>query len=264
MQYKSKSRIFFNIIIPALTGIFSFLAKSTYFNKLLLQYITDNTKVIYIQEFLLGLSVIITSIIISYTLFKKDKDNATSKNESEKLLSMVKDIFNRTLSSALGLNIDFNVRIFVPHKSLKYKLLHKLKGEYPLAFVIKNYSYLAKRDKTDNLKFIVSPPSSAQGLVGKTYSSGKIVFDDDLESTNHTTYNLTEYQISKTNDLRFSITCPVYDPNNHIVAIVAFDTSTSIKIDTSNEKTICDAINNFSRLLFDSIPCYFKPEGGLL
>lgn len=264
MENKYKKHYIKNIFIPFITAILSYFAKSSCFFNTLAKFKIPSETISNIQEYCLLGSIILSSLIISVTLFRQDNKIKIAKVQSENLIAMVKDSFNKTINSELNQEIDFNVRIFVPHKSFYYKLMHRINKNHPLEFVIKNYANLAKSDKTNELRFIVEPKDQAQGLVGKTYTSRKIVYDNNLYNNNDTTYNLNEYQISKTNDLKFSLTCPIMDSHNNIVSIVAFDTTNSVNINQRNENTISRAVNNFSRLLYDSIPDYFKPEGGLL
>lgn len=264
MKNKYKKHYIVNILLPFLTAILSFLAKSNWFNEILLQFKLDASIISKIQDICLGISVLLTSLIISVTLFIKDNKIRVAKEQSEHLIAMVKDTFNTTLNAELHQKNEFNIRIFVPHKSLLYKFLHIFNKNYPLSFVIKNHSHLAKCDKTNELSFIVFPADKAQGLVGQTYTNRKIVYDCKLDENNKTGYNLTEYQQSKTDDLKFSLTCPILNSNNEIISIVAFDTVNSVNITSQNESTICKAVNNFSRLLYESIPDYFKSEGGII
>lgn len=116
---------------------------------------------------------------------------------------------------------------------------------------------------TKGLKFQVCPSEKMQGLVGECYNKGKIVFDDNLKKTNSELYNLTEYQIHKTNDLKFIIVCPVFSEEKEIISIVAFDCKHEIKLEKSNDNFI-NAILNYTQQLYEYVPELMKCEGGIL
>ena len=85
-----------------------------------------------------------------------------------------------------------------------------------------------------------------------------MVFDDNLEHSNSTDYNLGENQISRTSNLKWSICCPIFDTNNAVVAILALDGKSKITIAEENAPILNEHIVAFSRLLYDSVPQLFK------
>ena len=89
----------------------------------------------------------------------------------------------------------------MPRMSVIQRICVWLKIQTKNIYYIKNIEGLAEKDITDNLKFEVSP--NRQGLVGECYEQKAILYDDDLENSNEINYNLTHYQIAKTNQLKF-------------------------------------------------------------
>ena len=107
------------------------------------------------------------------------------------------------------------------------------------------------------MEFEVSP--DPQGLVGLCYNIRSVVYDDDLERNNgDDIYNLTEYQLSRTTNLKWSICCPVFDTSNTVIAILALDGKNQITIDDNNKSEIRNQIVVFSRLLYDAVPQLFR------
>ena len=133
----------------------------------------------------------------------------------------------------------------------------KLKNYY-----IKNIDGLAESDITNNLKFEVYP--NKQGLVGDCYDQKAIVYDDDMENSNETNYNLTHYQIAKTNELRFILACPIFSESEEIIAIMSFDTCDRIKVKDESKDILRSMVLNFTQSLYESIPELFKAKGGIL
>ena len=92
----------------------------------------------------------------------------------------------------------------------------------------------------------------------------KMVYDDNLIQSNSTDYHLSEYQINKTNDLRFIIVCPIFSENGDVIAIIAFDSKNDIKVTQENKEALSDLILNYTQQLYEKVPELFKAKGGLL
>ena len=209
------------------------------------------------------LGVILTFLLLTKNLISHEIEEEKYKKQAKQLLKYNKDILVSALSEYLGkeyCNID--IRIFVPQKSICWYIGHAFDKNIPLKFKIKNIEGLADAGITNNLSFQVSPEEGAQGLVGECYQQRKIVYDENLQETNDTGYNLTDYQKSRTNDLKFIIVCPVFGNEKDIDAIVAFDCKHDIKIHDHEDKFI-NAILNYTQQLHEYVPELFKKEGGI-
>lgn len=156
------------------------------------------------------------------------------------------------------------MRIFVPEKTLKWRITHIINKNNALFFRIKNIDGLAEAGITNDLKFQVLPPEEKQGLVGECFVTKKMVYDDNLIQSNSTDYHLSEYQINKTNDLRFIIVCPIFSENGEVIAIIAFDSKNDIKVTQENKEALSDLILNYTQQLYEKVPELFKAKGGLL
>ena len=85
-----------------------------------------------------------------------------------------------------------------------------------------------------------------------------MVYDDDLEHTNDTSYSLDRIQVSRTSNLKWSICCPVFDDKNTVVAIIALDGKTKITIDKEKENDLKEELYVFTRMLYDYVPQLFR------
>lgn len=208
------------------------------------------------------IGVVSTFLFLTTGMISHELEEQKYKRQSQQLIKYNKDILINALSEYLGkeyCNID--IRIFVPRKTILWRVGHHFKRNMSLHFCIKNIDGLADAGVTNNLKFQVAPAEKAQGLVGVCYKERKIIYDDNLENTNDSEYNLTDYQKSKTNDLKFIIVCPVFK-ETEIEAIVAFDCKHEIKINQQEDKFI-KAILNYTQQLHEYVPELFKCKGGI-
>lgn len=228
------------------------------------QYIGSAVNIQNIKDWCSIIGLVLTFIFLTISLIIHEIEEERYKTQSKQLLKYNKDIFTNAITEYLGreyCNID--IRIFVPNKPISWKIIHFFNKDYPLKFIIRNFDGLAEAGMTNNLSFQVSPKDSAQGLVGDCYQKRKIIYDDNLQETNDTSYNLNDYQKSKTHDLKFIIVCPLFENGKDIKAIVAFDCKHKIKIEKKNDKFI-DAILNYTQQLYEYIPELFKSKGGII
>jgi len=228
------------------------------------KYIGSAVNIQYLKDSCSIIGIFMTFILLTSNVIIHEIEEERYKNQAKQLLKYNKDIFINALSEYLGreyCNID--IRIFVPRKTICWRIAHHFNKDFPLLFSIKNVRGLADAGMTNNLSFQVYPENSIQGLVGECYQQRKIIYDDNLQETNNTQYNLTDYQKSKTSDLKFIIVCPVFGNEKDIEAIVAFDCKHSIKIEKTNDKFI-NAILNYTQQLHEYVPELFKSKGGII
>lgn len=169
---------------------------------------------------------------------------------------MVKTIFGSTLENILEKKpINFNMRIFVPVKTPSY-FWFKLTKRGTVCFEIKNIAPFARSDTTAHLRFRVTPNS--QGLVGDCYCQKEIIYDDNLQQTNATNWNLEEMQIARTGSLLWSICIPIIDQSNSVIAVISLD-SVDTPVDISAHRAeLAPFLMTFATLLHDSAPGLFK------
>lgn len=226
-------------------------------------YIGSAVNIQVVKDVCSMLGIFTTFIFLTSNVIIHEIEEDKYKTQAKQLIKYNKDILTSALSEYLGkeyCNID--IRIFVPYKTVWWRIAHLFNKNMPLQFGIKNIEGLAEAGVTNNLKFQVSPQDKVQGLVGECYQQRKMIYDDNLQETNDKDYNLTDYQISKTNDLKFIIVCPVFSEARDIVAIVAFDCKHEIKINTKEDK-FSNAILNYTQQLYEYVPELFKSKGGI-
>lgn len=229
------------------------------------RYIGENVNIELIKNILTLICVLSTFILLTRNLIIAELNEVRFRRQSTDLIRYTKEIMTTTLARVLGKEYcEINIRIFVPKKGFIWKLRHFFKREEKLEFWIKNIDGLADAGVTNNLKFRVLPEKEKQGLVGECFSSKGMVYDDNLVESNEKNYNLSKYQISKTNDLRFIIVCPTFSDDVNIDAIVAFDSKNDIKITEANKNVLINLVLNYTQQLHENIPELFKPKGGFL
>lgn len=229
------------------------------------RYVGENVDVEIVKSIFFLASLLLTFGLLTLNLIKSELNEERFRRQSTDLIKYTKEIMITALTKALGKEYcEINIRIFVPKKNLMWKLRHLLGREEKLEFWIKNIDGLADAGVTNNLKFRVLPEKEKQGLVGECFSCRKMVYDDNLVESNEVSYNLSEYQINKTSDLRFIIVCPTFNDDASIDAIVAFDSKNIIKVTKENESVLTNLILNYTQQLHEKIPELFKPKGGFL
>ncbi|WP_040328097.1 hypothetical protein [Clostridium ihumii] len=256
-----KIKVILNAIIFALVPtILAYLGKSYNILNYLKEneYIGNKVNINFIKEICLFLNIIATFLIVTLKGIKSNINEKNLTKQRDNLLKQCKEILTSALSSELDKeHLELNVRIFVKRKeTLKEKFKKICRIDYPVEFIIKNITGFANDDVTSKLKFEVAP--NPVGLVGRTFKDKCIYYDCDLENTNTSMYNLSHSQINKTNDLKFSLTCPIFKTKDEVVAILAIDSRQKIDISGKNEKIITNSVNNFSTQLYEYVPDLFK------
>ena len=227
------------------------------------QYIGANIDLTFWKEIFFVLSIVFTFILCTCNIISTKSKEEDYHIQRDNLLKQCKDILTESLSSEFGMeHLAIDIRIFVPNITWKNKVVNFLKKTNKVVYIIKNIDKLADAGTTNNLQFEVSPTPC--GLVGKCYQTKNVVYDDKLEHTNKTDYSLLEHQISKTQNLKFSLACPIFDANGNITAILAIDSQQHITINEQREEILLKAITNFSQLLYEHVPELFRKKGGLL
>lgn len=244
----------------------------------LLQYISNSNLLEILQKAqIIGMAVdvpkvktviglfgcVLTAFMLVYYQWSAEKKIANLEKINNQLLELHKKSFVKLLSSKVSNTFEkINIRIFVPHYSLKYYLSCKRH----LEFVIKNFSELADTGITNNLRFQVLPTASAEGLVGDCYNSKRMVYDDNLEETNEQNYHLSEYQKNKTRTLKFSMVCPLFKNKQEVVAVVAFDSEEKVVMPSKNSeeyRQLTQLVLTYSQTLYETVPELFKEERGV-
>lgn len=260
------------IALPtAISSFLSYAAQSDLFFDKLIEYgiFSESINISLAQDYCLWIGIFISFIFLSSNLFITKIKYNKMLCQRNLLIKMSKDLLTSTLGARfLSNSSNFDIRIFVPKHPTIYSLSNSklfkclTKNNEKLTvkkkFSIINDELIAEEGITKGLQFEVFP--NPQGLVGKCYNSGLMVYDDNLEKTNSTIYSLNKNQIAKTSNLKWSICCPVFNDNEDIIAIIALDGKTKIRIDDDEDKKdeLRQQMIGYSRMLYDSVPQLFR------
>lgn len=260
------------VIFSLFPALFAYLGQSDnildYLQKK--QYVGIGVNINGLKDLCLVVSILLTFLLLTVNLICSQMRENAYKKQRLAFIKFNKEIFIKTLIDALGKEYaNINIRIFVPDKPVLWhikRLIAKLfRKNIKLFFKIKNIEGLAEPGLTNNLSFEVEP--NHQGLVGECYQKHQMILDDNLEESNETNYNLNGYQINKTNNLKFILVCPLFDmnKNDEIKAIVAFDSTFPIKVDTKDkERILRRSVLNYTQQLQEYAPELFERESGIL
>lgn len=253
-------RYIIDIAVPALTA---YLAASDSLLKFLIGHniLAKNFNISLFQDICLLINIVFTTFVLCLRLIRYEHREESSIRKISGLYNMVKKIIQSNLSHISGdSNISFDLRIFVPKRSIScfIKSLFHIKTEK--WFFIRNIEPFANKDITEHLKFRVDP--DPQGLVGSAYSKKSIVYDDNLAETNSTSYSLDQAQVSRTSALLWSICVPILNEKNEVIAIMALDSNTSRLDISANKDAIRTLTNTIAIMMKDSVPELFKSGVG--
>ncbi len=171
---------------------------------------------------------IIWAGLISPVQLAKTKKQLEAKNKKfNELLAFNNETYFKSVKTTLKKhNKNFNTRIFVPHKSISARWARIWNKK--LVFALKEFEGFTDPLPAVSLHFEVTP--TTQGLVGKACKEKAIVVDCEVNPQN---YNLTHYQQSKTNDVKFCSTAPIFNSKNDVIAVLAVDSTDDIQFDDS-------------------------------
>ena len=260
MNRKIVKQIISVVFLSAIPAFLSYLANSSLIFDKLIEYgfLGGTINIPLVQDYCLWIGIVFSVIVLSVNLIvtKVKYDHILEQRNS--LIKMIKNISSGALGKRfLSDSSSFDIRIFIPKYPMLYKIADYLKiKNIHKKFIIKNVDLIADQGITKNLQFEVYPRK--EGLVGACYQTKAMIHDDDLENTNDKNYNLGRNQIDRTSNLKWSICCPVCDDNDSVVAIIALDGKTRIKIDKDKENALKEEFVTFSRMLYDSVPQLFR------
>lgn len=252
-------RYIIDIAVPALSA---YLANNDSLVQFLInkKILSNQFNVGQFQNICLIVNILFTTFVLYMKILLNEAKEESSKRKISGLYKMVKTFIQSNLGQISGdKNISFDLRIFVPKRSILAflrKIFHKRNEKW---FYIRNIEPFASRDTTEHLKFRVDP--DPQGLVGQAYSTKSIVYDDNLSVTNSIAYSLDQTQVSRTSNLLWSICVPVLDEKNEVIAIVALDSNTTKLNIKDNKDEIRNITNTLAVMMNDSVPEFFKKKG---
>jgi hypothetical protein len=163
-------------------------------------------------------------LITPFQLASTKRKLAKKENQYAELLAFNKETYFKSIKETLKKhNKNFRSRIFISDKGFKAwwnNTWHK-KG----SFKLEEIKGISDPIHTTSLHFEFKP--SVQGLVGKACIEKAIIVDCNVNPDN---YNLTHFQKSKTSDVRFCSTAPIFNKKNEVVAVLAIDSDDHIQL----------------------------------
>lgn len=253
-------KVVVDLILSAISAFLSYLASSSLiFDKLIAAGILGSgVDIDDLQEKCLWFGIVFSAIVLTWRLIYRNIKIASITEQRNNLIKMNKETLAESLRQKLSQNsLDFDIRIFIPQHPWLYKAANKFgRNRMKRRFIIKNIDLIAEQGTTKKLKFEVYPCS--QGLVGACYTQKSIVFDDNLIKTNSTEYNLSHLQITRTASLRWIICCPIFNESDDVVAIISLDGKSIIELTDETVSNLKEDIIGFSRMLYDSVPEFFR------
>lgn len=175
---------------------------------------------------------LITPVQLARTKIKLEDKN----NQFNDLLAFNKETYFKSIKETLKKhNKSFNTRLFLPKNGF-FAWWNKVRNN-KVEFTLKEFKGICDPLHTRSLHFEVTP--TTQGLVGKACKEEAIIVDCQV---NPDSYNLTHYQVSKTNDVKFCSTAPIFNKNNKVIAVLAVDSNDDIQLDDIQIKQWKDQI----------------------
>lgn len=163
-------------------------------------------------------------IAYPYQIASLKKEQKNNSNKLNSLFKFQKElIFTAIEKDIKKYNKNFRTRIFVPENGLQGFWNRYIRKN--IIFQYKNIDGVTDSIKANTLRFLVYP--KIEGLVGRTYNEKSIMIDCNVNSEE---YNLTPYQKSKTSDVKFCTTIPLFDTNDNIKAILAIDSNKEVTL----------------------------------
>ncbi|HRH04159.1 MAG TPA: hypothetical protein PK809_14915 [Bacteroidia bacterium] len=160
---------------------------------------------------------------------KKNKLELKTKQYDE-LLAFNKETYFKSIKETLKKhNKSFNTRLFVPCKG--FRAWWNKQWNEKISFTLKEFKGISDPLNTKTLHFDVLP--TTQGLVGKACKEKAIIVDCQVQPDK---YNLTYYQVSKTHDVKFCSTAPIFNSNNDVIAVLSVDSNDDIQFDDNELK----------------------------
>lgn len=260
MRNKIIKQIIGVLLLSMIPAFLSYMSNSALFFDKLKEwgFLGENLNIPVIQDRCLIISIVFSAVALSMNLCATKIKYDFALEQRNMLIRMNKKILSSSLDKHCFSQVSsFDIRIFIPKYPTIYKLAEKFGfKQFHKKFIIKNIDLISEQGITKNLEFEVYPQE--EGLVGMCYKNKVMVYDDDLEHTNDQIYQLSKSQINRTSDLKWSICCPICVEADTVVAIVALDGKTKIKIDKKREIVLQKELSAFCYMLYDSVPQLFK------
>lgn len=237
---------YFKIVgLSLIPTLLVFIGKSdSFFDFLKLhKFIDANTNISTSQITCFSIGIFWAGLITPLQLAQTKKRLEQKEKGFTELLEFTKESYFKSLKENLKKHsITFKTRIFVPQRGIR--ALWKETFSKIRIFQLKDVKGISDKLQVKYLNFEVEP--NCQGLVGKAYQAAAqnkqnetIFVDCDVNASN---YNLNAYQTSKTADVKFCSTAPIYNKDSKVVAILAIDSSDKVNLNDIEIQTLKEQI----------------------
>lgn len=221
------------ILINILPAFLIFISKNDLFFTWLIDHNFDivpkNIPAIQLFCFFIGIfwAVLATPIVLTYS-------NNSLKQKAKKykaLMTLNKDHNLKLIAKEIRDSpLPLNVRYFTPKSKIYCWLQCIWNGNYFLS--VKHISGITDELQIDNLTFKVNLKNEyAEGIVGQSFLTHKLVIDDDLSTNN--TYTLTNAHKIQLKSVAFCAAIPIFANNSNnkkVIGIVSIDSDEIVSL----------------------------------
>jgi hypothetical protein len=199
-------------------------------------FIKQETKTDGYQLLIFVIGILWSGLVTPLQLANTKKKLEEKSSTLEDLLRFNKETYFKTVKADIKQhNINFRTRIFVKEKGIQAWWNKICNSKVKLT--LRNFNGISDPINVKSLYFEAEPES--QGLVGKAFNAKEINVDCDVQAND---YNLTPYQKTKTNDVKFCSTAPILNTKNEVVAVLAIDSDQSFSLSDVETKTWKDHV----------------------
>jgi len=239
-------RVVFFSFIPAFFILLG--GNNDIFNSLISNNIlSENFNIERTKSVLLLLSVLISNLTLVLLYEIKNHSHHAMKNKVNLLFADFKAAFLSSLAMEAGDSMhSLKFRVWKEPgylwKTLEFLKSKVTKREYRKKLIWVHVNGISDAFTPKDLEFEIYP--NLQGLVGKCYSEGTILYEEDVSDRNEL-YGLTQFQISRTRNTKFCICFPIFNAKNKVTAVISLDSFVPIKIPQDSETKLANLIAIF-------------------
>lgn len=258
MKIKIALRTVFNTIF---TAVFIFLGDK---DGVLAQlqkdgWIGTNFDVNYLRLFLFLIGTFWGVIFIAYPYYKAELKIRKDEKIINEILKYSKKIFLQLFCLNIReKGVEINIRILVETTTTKdiiYNFYCAVKKYITVENSCKKIVYKVinidgMHSDTTHKDLIFELLPSKQGVVGKVFSEKTPIVDFEMQKKSvKSDYNLTDFQYEQTEDLHFCAAIPIFNNQNHIIAVVSFDSKNKLTLTPSKEEQLKSNIKQYAKFL---------------
>lgn len=227
-------------------------------DKIPVEVFSDSNKQKNFQTIIFFLGLAATLAIFPYIVERYKRHIDYQSDVIKRFLKSLKATITNELEIAFNEpDLNLNIRFFFEKRDILSRFIKLFTNK--IYFKIYNLDGIFE-DEVESLEFRVYP--NPQGLIGKCYNDRRIWYDFFLQD-NHTTpvYNLTKSQQQKTEYCEFAVACPIFNEDDTIDLIIAFDSGKKLKQPINDDwkdkiKEACRIVQLMKKLIKHKIKNY--------